>query len=219
MQPLFFKSSTHLTLLLQKCGQITGSLLNACYCFTLETIELHIEAIIFSAKQAVTEAEIISTLEKTLEIPVSPKQVQQYIAQLTQKYNSGEFAFELTPISDGYQFLTKTAYHKTISVFLNLKARKKLSTSALETLSIIAYKQPITKAEIEQIRGVNCDYSIQKLLEKELIEIAGRSEVPGRPLLYGTTQLFMDYFGLQNLTDLPKLKEIQPQTNQIGTPE
>ncbi|PSJ72383.1 SMC-Scp complex subunit ScpB [Sphingobacteriales bacterium UPWRP_1] len=185
----------------------------------METIELHIEAIIFSAKQAVTEAEIISTLEKTLEIPVSPKQVQQYIAQLTQKYNSGEFAFELTPISDGYQFLTKTAYHKTISVFLNLKARKKLSTSALETLSIIAYKQPITKAEIEQIRGVNCDYSIQKLLEKELIEIAGRSEVPGRPLLYGTTQLFMDYFGLQNLTDLPKLKEIQPQTNQIGTPE
>ncbi|OWY25682.1 SMC-Scp complex subunit ScpB [Sphingobacteriales bacterium UPWRP_1] len=185
----------------------------------METIELHIEAIIFSAKQAVTEAEIISTLEKTLEIPVSAKQVQQYIEQLTQKYNNGNFSYELTPISDGYQFLTKTAYHKTISVFLNLKARKKLSTSALETLSIIAYKQPITKAEIEQIRGVNCDYSIQKLLEKELIEIAGRSEVPGRPLLYGTTQLFMDYFGLHTLSDLPKLKEIQPQTNQIGTPE
>lgn len=185
----------------------------------METLELHIEAIIFSAKQAVTEAEIVSTLEKTLEIPVSPKQVQQYIQQITEKYSSGEFAFELTPISDGYQFLTKAAYHKTISVFLNLKARRKLSTSALETLAIIAYKQPITKAEIEQIRGVNCDYSIQKLLEKELIEIAGRSDLPGRPLFYGTTQLFMDYFGLHTLADLPKLKEIQPQTNQIGTPE
>lgn len=185
----------------------------------MDSIALHIEAIIFSANQAVSESEIIAALEKTLEIPVSPNQVQEYVHELMQKYNQSYFAFELIPISNGYQFLTKTAYHKTISVFLNIKARKKLSTSAIETLSIIAYKQPVTKAEIEQIRGVNCDYSIQKLLEKELIEISGRSELPGRPLLYNTTQLFMDYFGLQTIADLPKLKEIQPQNNQIGTPE
>jgi len=185
----------------------------------LDSIALHIEAIIFSANQAVSEAEIIAALEKTLEIPISAKQVNQYIHEIRQKYINNNFAFELIPISDGYQFLTKTAYHKTISVYLNIKARKKLSTSAIETLSIIAYKQPVTKSEIEQIRGVNCDYSIQKLLEKELIEISGRSDLPGRPLLYGTTQLFMDYFGLQSIADLPKLKEIQPQNNQIGTPE
>lgn len=185
----------------------------------MQTLELHIEAIIFAAGKAVTEAEIITTLEKTLEIPVSAKQVAEHIQNLIAKYQSGNYAFELTPISDGFQFLTKSAYHKTISVFLNIRAKKKLSAAAVETLAIIAYKQPVSKAEIEQIRGVNCDYSIQKLLEKELIEISGRSDLPGRPLLYGTTQLFMDYFGLHTIADLPKLKEILPQTNQIGTPE
>ena len=96
------------------------------------------------------------------------------------------------------------------------KIKKRLSTSALETLSIIAYKQPVTKPEIEKIRGVNCDYAVQKLLEKELIVMAGKSELPGRPVLYATSRRFMDYFGINNLSQLPDLKEMNPEENVIG---
>ena len=86
------------------------------------------------------------------------------------------------------------------------RSKKKLSQAALETLAIIAYKQPATKTDIEQIRGVNCDYSIQKLLEKELIAITGKSEAVGKPILYGTSNLFMDYFGINNMEELPSYK-------------
>jgi segregation and condensation protein B len=119
-------------------------------------------------------------------------------------------------IAGGYQFLTKGAYHNTVGVYLKQTMKKRLSRSALETLSIIAYKQPVTKSELERIRGVNCDYAIQKLLEKELVAIQGRSDGPGRPLLYGTSDKFMDYFGLKSLDDLPKPKEFREPSNQIG---
>jgi segregation and condensation protein B len=109
----------------------------------------------------------------------------------------------------GYQFLSKKDFHKTVAQLNGEKFLKRLSTAALETLAIIAYKQPITKSEIEAIRGVNCDYSIQKLLEKELIIITGRNEnMPGKPLVYATSKSFMDYFGLNSPDELPKLKEI-----------
>jgi segregation and condensation protein B len=99
----------------------------------------------------------------------------------------------------------------------NKKNKKRLSTAALETLSIIAYRQPVSKAELEHVRGVSCDYSIQKLLEKELIEITGKSDAPGKPILYGTSKLFMDYFGLKDPKDMPKLKDLQAIDNAIGT--
>ena len=103
---------------------------------------------------------------------------------------------------------------------LEQKNKKRLSVASLETLAIIAYKQPVTKPEIESIRGVNCDYTVQKLLERELVEMAGRSEAVGKPLLYRTSTLFMDYFGINSVTDLPQLKELQPQTdNEIGEAE
>jgi len=105
--------------------------------------------------------------------------------------------------------MTKAAYHETIGNHIKLENRKNLSKAAMETLSIIAYKQPIVKSEMEVIRGVSCDYSVQKLLEKELVEIVGRSEGPGRPLLYGTSDKFMDHFGLKSIADLPKLKDIE----------
>jgi segregation and condensation protein B len=109
----------------------------------------------------------------------------------------------------GWQFLTKKDYHKTVAQLNGDKFLKRLSTAALETLSIVAYKQPITKGEIEAIRGVNSDYSIQKLLEKELIVITGRNEeMPGKPLVYCTSKSFMDYFGINSPEDLPKLKEV-----------
>ncbi|MFM7838180.1 MAG: SMC-Scp complex subunit ScpB, partial [Chitinophagaceae bacterium] len=109
----------------------------------------------------------------------------------------------------GWQFLTKKEYHKTVAQLNGDKFLKRLSSASLETLSIIAYKQPVTKAEIESIRGVSSDYAIQKLLEKELIVITGRNEsLPGHPLIYATSRQFMDYFGLNSPEELPKLKEI-----------
>ena len=97
--------------------------------------------------------------------------------------------------------------------------RKKLSTASLETLAIIAYKQPISKVDIEAIRGVNCDYAVQKLLEKELVSISGRAETVGKPLLYKTSEKFMSYFGLKNIQDLPKPKELELTENSIGLEE
>ena len=99
---------------------------------------------------------------------------------------------------------------------LKQQSQKRLSTAQLETLSIIAYKQPISKSEMEQIRGVNCDYSVHKLLEKELIIITGKSTGLGRPLLYGTSQKFMDYFGINDIKDLPQPKDFSQESNEIG---
>ncbi|MCL4164336.1 UNVERIFIED_CONTAM: hypothetical protein GTU68_007796 [Idotea baltica] len=132
------------------------------------------------------------------------------------RYQSEEYAIELVEISTGYRYMSKGNYHRTVSTYLKQTTSKKLSKAALETLSIIAYRQPVIKSEIEQIRGVSCDYSIQKLLEKELVEITGRSEGPGRPLLYSTSIKFMDYFSLRSIEDLPKLKEIEVPENAVG---
>ena len=112
--------------------------------------------------------------------------------------------------------LTKGAYYPTVATFLKQSTKKKLSKAALETLSIIAYKQPVEKSELEKIRGVSCDYSIQKLLEKELVEITGRSEGPGRPLIYSTSEKFMDHFGLKSINDLPKTRDIASAKTSIG---
>ncbi len=138
------------------------------------------------------------------------------ITTLQARYAQEGYGFELTEIAGGYQFLTKPAYHNTVGTFLRQTTRKRLSRAALETLSIIAYRQPITKSDMEKIRGVSCDYSVQKLLEKELVEITGRDEGPGRPLLYGTSAKFMDYFGLKSLEDLPKPKEFKEADFEIG---
>lgn len=185
----------------------------------MENILLHIEAIIFTAKEAVSVKEIQVALEKQSDEAITSSFIEVQIEELMQKYASNIYAFELVRIGSGYQFLTKSAYHKSISLYLNQKNKRRLSAAALETLAIIAYKQPVTKAEMEQIRGVNCDYSVQKLLEKELVAIIGRSSLPGRPLLYGTSQLFMDYFGINSTKDLPKLKDIAVEDNEVGVRE
>lgn len=148
------------------------------------------------------------------EVPVA--HISEAIDVLQIKYNHEDFSFALENLAGGYQFLTKPAYQASISVLLKQQSQKRLSTAQLETLSIIAYKQPVTKTEIEHIRGVNCDYSIQKLLEKELITIKGKSDNVGRPLLYGTSEKFMEYFGINTLVDLPQPKDFSQEENQIG---
>jgi segregation and condensation protein B len=142
--------------------------------------------------------------------------VLESIEAINEQLNDTGFAFQIYAIGGGYQFLTKPEYQDTVSVYLKQKSKKKLSASALETLAIIAYKQPITRSAMEQIRGVGCDYAVQKLLEKELIEIKGKADTIGRPVLYGTSQKFMDYFGINHIKDLPQLKDFATEENVIG---
>jgi len=182
----------------------------------LNYLQNHIEALIFCAESPLKEEEIRQCLNEMFEADVPVDHIQEAVQNLIDKYESDEYAFQILKTGGGYQFLTKAAYQVSISILLKQKSKKRLSTAALETISIVAYKQPVTKHQIEQIRGVNCDYAIQKLLDKELIEITGKSDAVGRPLLYGTTQKFMEYFGINSLKDLPQPKDFLADANEIG---
>lgn len=184
----------------------------------MNNLQKLIEALIFSSEQPITIAELQTVLFTYSGEEVSLEAIQEHVDALLSKYESDDFVFEIVKTGGGYQFLSKPYYHKPISTLLQHRAKRKLSIAALECLSIIAYSQPVTKVEIEQIRGVNCDHTIQKLMERDLIKITGRSETAGRPLLYGTTQYFMDYFGINNLEELPKLKEFEQKDISIGSP-
>ncbi|MFZ9240986.1 MAG: SMC-Scp complex subunit ScpB, partial [Chitinophagaceae bacterium] len=158
----------------------------------------HVEALIFASEKPLTVVEIVELINNAfgfMDDKVTLDQVETSIEGINEKYQSEFYPFELRQSGGGWQFLTKKEFHTTIAQLNGDKFLKRLSTAALETLAIIAYKQPITKSEIEAIRGVNCDYSIQKLLEKELIVISGRNEhMVGKPLIYATSRHFMDYF-------------------------
>jgi segregation and condensation protein B len=182
----------------------------------MEKLAHHIDALIFTTEHPITLKEIKASLDTTFETSFSEEDIYARILQLIERYQSDDFAFEILEVAEGFQFMTKPEFHGVIGTYLRQTTKKRLSQAALETLSIIAYKQPIGKTELESIRGVSCDYSIQKLLEKELIEIMGRSDAPGRPLLYGTSQKFMDYFGLKSLRDLPKTKDFKDPDSEIG---
>ena len=172
----------------------------------------HIEALIFASDKALSNEEIVELINNALgfiEDRADFNQIETAIQGIKEKYDSEFYAFELKQSGGGWQFLTKPMYHKTIALLNGDKFLKKLSSAALETLAIIAYKQPITKSEIESIRGVNCDYAVQKLLEKDLIIISGRNEdAVGKPLIYATSKSFMDYFGINSASDLPKINEV-----------
>jgi segregation and condensation protein B len=172
----------------------------------------HIESLIFASDKPLTTLEILELMNNAfafMEEKVTLDQVESAIDGIVEKYNSEFYPFEVRQSGGGWQFLTKKDYHKTIAQLNGDKFLKRLSGAALETLAIIAYKQPITKGEIEAIRGVNSDYTVQRLLEKELIIISGRNEkLPGHPLVYCTSKNFMDYFGLNSAEDLPKIREV-----------
>lgn len=184
----------------------------------MKSLTHHIEALIFTAEQGITVQEIQACLKAAYDWDLTAEEITSEIEKLKERYASDEYSFEIREIAGGFEFLSKKEFHAPVSTLLQIKEKKKLSNSALETLAIIAYKQPVSKTEIEQIRGVNCDYSIQKLLEKELIVIKGKSDGPGRPLLYGTSEQFMDHFGLKSVRDLPKLKDLHIEANEIGIP-
>ncbi len=178
----------------------------------LSQIIPHIEALIFASDKPLTNLDLVDLLNNALgfiEDRATLDQVESAVEGIHEKYNSEFYAFELKQSGGGWQFLTKKEYHKTVAQLNGDKFLKRLSNAALETLAIIAYKQPITKSEIESIRGVNCDYAVQKLLEKDLVIISGRNEeAVGKPLIYSTSKSFMDYFGINSTEDLPKISEV-----------
>lgn len=178
----------------------------------LSQIIPHIEVLIFASEKPLTSADVLELINNAfgfMEERATKEQVDAALEGIREKYSAEFYPFEVKQSGGGWQFLTKAIYHPTVAQLNGEKYQKRLSNAALETLSIIAYKQPITKGEIEAIRGVNSDYSIQKLLEKELIVISGRDEqLPGRPLVYATSQNFMDYFGINSSDDLPQIKEV-----------
>jgi segregation and condensation protein B len=172
----------------------------------------HIEALVFASDKPLTRmdlVELVNTALGFIEDRATIEQIDAAVDGIREKYSAEFYAFELREIGGGLQFLTKKEYYKTVALLNGDKFLKRLSTAALETLAIIAYKQPITKSEMEAIRGVNCDYAVQKLLEKDLVVISGRKEdAVGQPLIYSTSKSFMDYFGINSANDLPKISEV-----------
>jgi segregation and condensation protein B len=184
--------------------------------YTMDFLQNHIEALIFCSPTPIKVAEITSCLSEMFNAEVPEEDITGAIKRIEDKFQQEEFSFQLNKAAGGYQFLTKPAYQASIGIMLKQQSKKRLSTSAMETLSIIAYRQPISKTEIENIRGVNCDYAVQKLLDKQLIEITGKAETIGRPMLYGTTPKFMEYFGINDIGELPVPKDFAGDINVIG---
>lgn len=170
-----------------------------------------IEALIFSSDEPIPESEIIKAIQAIDgdETEITQEDVQKSVEELNSFYTANNSAVHIIKIANGFLHATKPEYAKYVGYLSSEKSKKRLSQAALETLSIIAYKQPITKPEVESIRGVNSDYMLTALLEKQLITIAGRAETIGRPLLYKTTDEFLKYFGLKDINDLPKPREIE----------
>jgi segregation and condensation protein B len=178
----------------------------------IQNLITHVEALIFASDKPLINTEITELINGAFAVmddKITQEQIDASIEGIIEKYNAPFYPFEVRESGGGWQFLTKRDFHQTVAQLNGDKFLKRLSTAAMETLAIIAYKQPITKGEIEQIRGVNSDYSVTKLLEKELIIINGRNEnMPGRPLLYNTSKTFMDYFGINSPSELPKINEV-----------
>lgn len=174
-----------------------------------------IEALVFSSDEPISSSEIIKAIKGIdgEEIDVNENDILESVNGLNEIYESENRSFQILKIAGGFTFGTKTDFAKYLGFLSSEKSKKRLSQAALETLAIIAYKQPITKPEIEAIRGVNTDYMMNTLLEKKLITISGRSETVGRPLLYATTTEFLVYFGLNKISDLPKPREIDEIMN------
>ena len=184
-------------------------------------LEHIIEALIFSSDRPLSVKQIkdiINDEKETSGVTADIKHIEDSIAELKEKFRGDEYSFMLMEIAGGYRFATKKLYSTWLTKLNKEKLRRRLSQSALETLAIIAYNQPITKSEMEFIRGVNVDYIVGALLEKNLVTIKGRAEAPGRPMLYATTPEFLELLGINSADELPPLKEIQ-EIIKSGPPE
>lgn len=162
-----------------------------------------LEAALFSASRPLTAEELA-----TLDADATPADVRVALEQLRERYDFNQHGIELVELAGGYQILTRPVYAAAIERAQFSVRTPKLTAATLETLAVIAYRQPVGRIEIEEIRGVSAGGVLRSLQERGLIEVVGRSEALGRPLLYGTTPLFLELLGLRDLTDLPKAEEL-----------
>jgi segregation and condensation protein B len=169
-----------------------------------------IESLIFSSDEPLAPGDIVKAIKGIDgdDVEIRNEDVEETVTELNDQYNHQNNSFRIVRIANGFLFATKEENAKYVGYLSSERTKRRLSHAALETLAIIAYKQPITKPELESIRGVNSDYILSSLLEKNLITISGRAETVGRPLLYTTTNEFLKYFGLNSLSDLPRPREI-----------
>ena len=178
------------------------------------TVKSLVEALIFGAREPLTPRQLQALYEEQGTEPSEPRKISyeeiaKIVEDLNGEYTATDRPYRIIQLAGGYQFATQPAYAEWLGKLYKEQSRRKLSQSSIETLAIIAYKQPITKPELEAIRGVNCDYVLKTLLEKDLATIVGRAPSVGRPLLYGTSKEFLKHFGLNDLNDLPRPREIQ----------
>ncbi len=178
---------------------------------SLDHIKGVVEAILFVNEKPVMFEQLKDVLEG-----VGNEDIRVAIAQLKQDYEQRNSGMSLIEIAEGYQMLSNSLYASYIRSFYKTRHKEKLSKPSLETLAIIAYKQPVTRGDIELVRGVNSDGVMVHLLSKELIKAVGRKEISGRPYLYGTAKQFLEYFGLKSLSDLPKLESIQALSEMVN---
>jgi segregation and condensation protein B len=167
------------------------------------TVESVIEAVLFASDEPLSEARLADIVETHV------RQIRRHIKSLNDRYKANNNAFRIEQIAGGYQMLTLDVFNPWLKKLLRVRSDSKLSPAALETLAIIAYKQPVMRADIEAIRGVASGEVIRTLMYKGLAKIVGRAEVLGRPMLYGTTKKFLEVFGLNSLKDLPKIEELK----------
>jgi len=165
-----------------------------------------IEAVLFAADEPISVGRLKTVIETA-----DARQIKACVEELNGEYKASNRAFVIEEVAEGYRMFTRPEFNEWLGKLFRQRSKGRLSLAALETLAIIAYKQPIERAQIEDIRGVNVDHIVRTLHEKELIKIVGRSEKLGRPLLYGTTKKFLEHFGLKSLGDLPRVSELEKQ--------
>ncbi len=180
----------------------------------LEKLKKILESLLFVSEIPLAPKKIVSFVKDT-----TLDEVQQALASLQEDINGMDRSFQVIQIAEGFQLVTRPEYHKWAKELYKVISKTRLSKAALEALAIIAYKQPVTRAEVEAIRGVEVSNLVQSLLEKKMVRILGRAETPGRPLLYATTHEFLLHFGLKDLSDLPKVSEIQELAGDKPSPE
>ena len=173
----------------------------------IEQLMPHVEALIFASERPITMVEMVEMLSSSFELPIEENRIATCIEAVREKYDAAYYPFQLREAGGGYQFLTKKEYHRTVLQLNGDKHIKKLSAAAMETLAIIAYRQPVTRGDIEEIRGVAVNPNIlRQLQEREWIDVVGQRDVPGRPSLFATTKTFLDDLNLRSLAELPPLE-------------
>lgn len=182
----------------------------------MEHLESIVQSLIFTAPEPISIDEILEVLNAKDTSNISLEKIQDTLLLIKERFEDKNFGFELIETALGFSFASKKENYPYIAKYIEANQTKKLSKSALETVSIIAFNPNSTKLDIEQIRGVSADYAIDKLLEKELIHISGKRDTAGNPITYSITPKFLDYFGIKSIDELPSFQSLVKEVNEIG---